>query len=199
MKKKILLAALLLSCMAGMTVFPESVRIGLQSGVELLNPPGCGEIRREFDDQANLMMGLYWEVIPENVGFGMTYLAKFERQDSELPGINNVWYLDWIGSFDLRYHFLRHTLLDPFAEAGLGCAGRVDITDYEPCDTQAERSPLNISLFGQIGGGLAVRLRGLHLGGKVLYRFYNQPPPATQFDEYPLKNFQFALFGGLSF
>jgi hypothetical protein len=199
MKKTIQLTALLLSGMAGMTVFAESVRLGFQSGVELLKRPGFDALGREFDNQANLMMGLYWEVIPHNVGFGMTYLAKFERQDAELPEINNQWYLDWIGSFDLRYHFLRYSFLDPFAEAGLGCAGRVDITRYEPYDFPGERNPLNLSLFGQVGGGLAVRLRGLHLGGKALYRFYNQPPPATQFDEYPLKNFHFALFGGLSF
>jgi hypothetical protein len=29
-----------------------------------------------------------------------------------------IWYLDWIGSWDFRYHFLRNFPLDPFAEAG---------------------------------------------------------------------------------
>lgn len=201
MKKQILLAvALLVVTSAGSTaVFAESFRLGFQSGVELLNRPRYDTIKKEFDDQANLMTGLYWEVIPDNLGFGMTYLARFTRRDSPLPEMNNEWYLDWIGSWDFRYHFLRHFLLDPFAEGGFGCAGRADITSYGKYDLEAERDPLNLSLFGQVGGGLAMRLEGLHVGAKALYRFYNQPPPATQFEEYPLKNFHFTLFGGLSF
>ena len=197
--KKLIIVVLLIISIGSAAVFAEGFRLGFQGGVELLNQPRYDMILKEFDDQANLIPGFYWEVIPNNVGFGMTYLAKFSRQESVLPEINYEWYLDWIGSWDFRYHFLRHFPLDPFAEAGFGCAGRVDITNYGAYGLGEERDPLNLSLFGQVGGGLALRLQHLHVGAKALYRFYNQPPPATQFDVYPLKNFHFAFFGGLSF
>jgi hypothetical protein len=198
-RKVLFVSLLIVVCIGGTTAFADDFRLGFQSGVELLNRPDYDALKKEFDNQANIMPGLYWEVIPDNVGFGMTYLARFSRQESTLPEINNEWYLDWIGSFDFRYHFMRYFLLDPFAEAGFGCAGRVDITSYGSDALAEERNPMNLSLFGQVGGGIALRLRGLHVGAKALYRFYNQPPPATQFDEYPLKNFHFSLFGGLSF
>ncbi len=197
--KKLIVTVLLIISIGSAAVFAEGFRLGFQGGVELLNRPRYDTVLKEFDDQANLIPGFYWEVIPNNVGFGMTYLVKFSRQESVLPEINYEWYLDWIGSWDFRYHFLRHFPLDPFAEAGFGCAGRVDITNYSAYALGGERDPLNLSLFGQIGGGLAFRLHHLHMGAKALYRFYNQPPPATRFDVYPLKNFHFAFFGGLSF
>lgn len=198
MKKPIVIILLILT-ISTTAVFAENFRLGFQGGVEFMNRPRYNTILKSFDDQANLMPGMYWEVIIDNLGFGMTYLTKFSRQESILPEINYKWYLDWIGSGDLRYHFLRGFPIDPFAEAGFGCAGRVEITDYGQYDLEGERDPLYLSLFGQVGGGLALRLDHLHVGAKALYRFYNQPPPATQFDVYPLKNFHFAFFGGLSF
>jgi hypothetical protein len=190
---------LLIGTIGAAGALAESFRIGIQGGVELLNRPRYDTIRKSFDDQADLIPGIYWEVIIDNLGFGMTYLAKFSRQDSTLPPIDYEWYLDWIGSADIRYHFLGEFPLDPFAEAGFGCAGRVDITNFGEYGLDDERDPLSLSLFGQVGGGLALRLDQVHIGAKALYRFTNQPVPATQFDLYPLKNFHFAFFGGLSF
>ena len=64
---------------------------------------------------------------------------------------------------------------------------------------EASKSRVMLSIFGQMGGGLTVRLSDLHIGGKLLYRFINEIPPATQFEPCPLKSFQFVLFGGVSF
>jgi len=194
-----MVALLLLVCLGLTAPAAEDLRLGFQGGVEMVNRPQYDTILRSFDDRANLVPGLYWEVIPRNLGFGMTYLAKFNSQESILPEIEQQWYLDWIGSWDFRYHFLRRFPLDPFVEAGFGCAGRVDITGYGAYGLEDERDPLSLSLFGQAGGGLTLRLDQLHLGAKALYRFYNQPVPATRFEVYPLKNFHFAFFGGVSF
>ncbi len=180
-------------------LFAENFRMGFTGAVELLNKPSYQEILQEFDSQANIIPGWYWEVIPRNLGFGMSYLTRFNRTSSSLANLENSWYFDWIGTWDFRYHFFRRFFLDPFLEAGIGNAGRVDITAYEEYGYAENREPLMLSIFGQIGGGLTVRLSGLHIGGKLLYRFINEIPPATQFEPYPLKNFQFALFGGLSF
>ncbi len=67
-------------------------------------------------------------------------------------------HLDWIDARDFRYHFVRGFFLDPFLEAGIGSAGRADITDYEEYGYEENSERLMLSLFGQIGGGLTVRL-----------------------------------------
>ena len=126
----------------------------------------------------------------------MTYLVDFIHVNSELPDLDYEWYFDWIGSWDFRYHILGNFAIDPFLEFGLGCAGRVDISNYE--GNGDLRDPLQLSLFTQGGGGAALRLDNFHIGGKLLYRISNSLVPATQFETYPLKNFQLAFFGGFS-
>ena len=126
----------------------------------------------------------------------MTYLVDFTHVNSELPDLEYEWYLDWIGSWDFRYHIFGNFAIDPFLEFGLGSAGRVDISNYE--SNNELRDPLQLSLFTQGGGGAALRLVNFHIGGKLLYRISNSPVPATQFGPYPLKNFQLAFFGGFS-
>jgi hypothetical protein len=191
--------ALLYLGLAATTGYGESVRLGASGSFEFFNRPTYEEILQEFDRKVNLFPGFYWEVIPFHLGFGMTYTVKFDRLDSALAGLENEWYLDWIASWDFRYHFFRALFLDPFLELGFGSAGRVDITDYAGHGVSVlQREPLMLSLFGQLGGGVTFRLREMHAGGKLTYRFFNVIPPVTDFEPYPLKNFQFALFAGFS-
>jgi hypothetical protein len=194
MKKNISLLLLLLM-FTGM-LSAEIFRIGGIGAMELMNNPIHEENRQEFDGEVDIIPGIYWEVILGQIGFGMTYMGDFTSLKSELPQIEYEWYFDWIGSWDFRYHILGNFVLDPFLEFGLGSAGRVDISDYEGNDEL--RDPLQLSLFTQAGGGVSVKLDTFHLGGKLLYRISNSPVPATQFDMYPLKNFQLAFFGGFS-
>jgi hypothetical protein len=191
--KKLSCAALVAMALV-FVVYPasaETVRLDVVAGVELLNRPSYGEVLKAFDNQANIIPGVSWEVMGRNFGVGMTGLVKFDRLDPAVSSLGYDWYLDWIGSWDFRYHILPRFLLDPFVEAGVGSAGRVHISG-------AGRDPLNLSLFGQVGGGLAIRLLGAHVGVKVLYRFLNDPIPATSFEVYPLKSFQVDLFAGVS-
>jgi hypothetical protein len=177
----------------------EVFRIGGVGAVEVMNNPINEEFRQEFDNEIDIIPGLYWEVILGKLGFGMTYLVNFTPIDTEIPDLEYEWYLDWIGSWDFRYHILSvigRSGIDPFLEIGFGNAGRVDISNYE--NSSELRDPLQLSLFVQGGAGIALRLQQLHLGGKLLYRIGNSPVPATQFEIYPLKNFQIALFGGFS-
>lgn len=194
MKHK-LITVLLFVMMAGLLP-AEVFRIGGIGAMELMNNPINEENRQEFDGEVAIIPGMYWEVLFGQFGFGMTYLVDFTHISSELPGLQYEWYLDWIGSWDFRYHILGNFAIDPFLEFGLGSAGRVDISDYEGNDEL--RDPLQLSLFTQGGGGVALRLDNFHIGGKLLYRISNSPVPATQFETYPLKNFQLAFFGGFS-
>jgi len=197
MKKTTILIGLLLAAMSA-AAFGESFRLGTSVGAELLDRPTFESIQQEFDEGTNLLSGLYWEVLRDHLGFGMTYLVDFQRLDSPYPEMEYLWFVDWVGSFDLRYHFFEDFFLDPFLEAGLGSAGRVDISSYEENGLPGVEDPLQLSVFGQVGGGLAFRLSGLHLGARLLYRAFNSVPPATEFQPYPLKGFRFDLFGGFS-
>lgn len=194
MKYKII-TILLFVIMTGL-LSAEVFRIGGIGAIELMNNPINEDNRQVFDGDADIIPGLYWEVILGQLGFGMTYLVDFTHINSELPDLEYEWYFDWIGSWDFRYHILGNFAIDPFLEFGLGCAGRVDISDYE--GNNGLRDPLQLSLFTQGGGGAALRLENFHIGGKLLYRISNSPVPATQFETYPLKNFQLAFFGGFS-
>jgi hypothetical protein len=199
MKTKAILFALLLAAAGGAAAFGEHFRMGATVGAEMLDQPTLEAIREEFKDGTELLSGLYWEVLIDHLGFGMTYLLDFQRTASPYEQLEYLWTLDWVASFDLRYHFVRGFVLDPFLEAGLGSAGRVDISPYEEHGLPPVEEPLELSLFGQVGGGLAFRLSGLHLGTRVLWRVFNEIPPATQFQPYPLKAFRFEVFGGVSF
>jgi hypothetical protein len=198
MKTKAFLIVLVLTAMGCAAAFGESFRLGASVGAELLDRPTLEAIQQEFGEGANLLSGLYWEVLPGHLGFGMTYLVDFQSTDSPYPQLDKLWFVDWVGSFDFRYHFLEDFFLDPFLEAGLGSAGRADISPYEENGLPAAENPTQLSLFGQLGGGLAFRLSGLHLGARLLWRTFNEIPPATEFQPYALKRFRLDLFGGFS-
>jgi hypothetical protein len=195
--KKILMIMLLTSLVAGLRA--ENFRMGGIASVELVEK-SYDEIISKFEDQNNLFPGFFWEVIIKRFGFGNTYQVKFDRQVSGWEGIDNEWRLSWIGTFDFRYHLFRWFVLDPFLEGAFGCAGGLELTDYSGAGFAEDLAdPMMLSLFGQLGAGVTARLDNIHLGGKFNYRFYNDVPPMTAFEVYPLKTFQFALFAGLSF
>jgi hypothetical protein len=198
MKIKAILFGLLLAAAGCTAAFAENFRLGATVGAEMVNRPTLESIRQEFDEGTNLLSGLYWEVLIGQLGLGMTYLVDFQSAASPYPQMDYLWFVDWVASFDLRYHFIEDFFLDPFLEAGLGSAGRADISSYEEHGLPGVADPLQLSLFGQVGGGLAFRLHGLHLGTRLLWRVFNEIPPATQFQPYPLKGFRVDLFGGFS-
>jgi hypothetical protein len=197
MRKKMLLILVVL-LLGTSSLFAEKFRLGGVGAIEMFDSPVNMFSEKNFNNNFEVYPGLYWEVMPGNLGFGMTYLGKFDRRSGTLPGVDYEWYFDWIGTWDFRYHFIKDRLLDPFVEAGIGNAGRVDITDYGPGHDD-EREELIISNFGQVGGGLAFNLQEFHIGAKAIIRFLNKPLPATQFQPYPLKNFNLSIFGGARF
>ena len=196
--RKVLPAGLLLFALAAGLAGAESVRLGGVAGVELLERPTYGGVVRGFDDPASLIPGFYVEVLIDHVGVGLTGLGRFDRLEAETAGEPADWFFDWIGSLDARYHFLRGFPLDPFVEAGLGSAGRVGIGSGAEDAPAEDGQPLQLSLFAQLGAGLALRLEGAHVGAKLSWRVFNDPPPATRFEPYPLRSFHFDLFAGLS-
>jgi len=179
--------------------FAGGFRIGAEVSAEFVERPDLSGVVQEFDSRANLIPGLYWEYLPGNLGFGMTALVDLTRATGTLVP-EELW-LDWISSIDLRYHFLGgQSFLDPFIEGGLGAAGRSNLTDYEAAGVgTTDYSPTNLSLFGQVGAGLALKVSMFQVGAKADWRFWNGAVPGTSYDPYPLKNVSVALFGGLAF
>jgi hypothetical protein len=201
MPRLLLLGSLFL--LVGASLVAESVRIGIVGAAELAGETNCEDFFDDIFDNPIVFPGLYWEVLLHHAGFGMTYLAKFKKISHENPLPSEPareWYLDWIGSFDFRYHFSEESLFDPFLEFGIGCAGRVYLSCLEnETPHYSPDNPLLLSIFFQGGGGIAFRFDYLHAGIKLLYRFINEPVPATWFDVYELYKIQGALFAGVSF
>lgn len=199
MKKTTILALVMCFLCAGL--FADHTRIGFISGVEFAERPDYDSIVERYHAGDGLIPGFYWEVIPHHLGYGMTCQLVFDRQDSTVAELPYQWYLDWIATWDFRFHPFRWSFLDPFVELGLGSAGKVEITDYDEYGVEppSDRNPLHLSLFGQVGWGLGFRLGALNLGARMVYRFFNDPPPATQYEPYPLTDFHVDLFVGFRF
>jgi hypothetical protein len=180
--------------------FAGGFRLGAELSAEFVDRPSVEAVMQEFDQTANLIPGLYWEYAPSNFGIGMTALLDLNKSPAPAPVGEQLW-LDWISSLDVRYHFLgSQAFLDPFIEGGFGAAGRSDITDYEALGVGSnDWTPTHLSLFGQVGAGLALKLSIFHLGAKADWRFWNGVVPGTNYDPYPLKNVSVAVFGGLAF
>jgi len=197
MKKTIFM--ILLATIVAFGAFADHVRLGLIGSVEFDQKPDWEQVADAFDAGENVAKGFYWEVIPDHLGYGMTCNVLFDRRESLIPEVDYQWYMDWIASWDFRYHPLRWSFLDPFVELGLGSAGKVDITEYEEygLDEDTAEDPLQLSLFAQVGWGLGFRLGALNLGARMTYRFWNEIPPGTQFEPYPLEEFNVGVFGGL--
>ena len=199
MKKTILMV--ILFSLIGFAASADRLRVGLIGTVELDEKPDCETVVERFHAGENVLNGLYWEVISDHVGSGMTCSLDFDRHLSPIPEVDHQWTMDWVATWDFRYHPLRWCFIDPFVELGLGCAGKVDITDYQEYGLEEDdvRDPLHLSLFAQAGWGLGFRLGALNFGGRMAYRFWNAPPPGTRFDPYPLEAFNVGVFGGLRF
>ncbi len=177
----------------------EHVRAGIIAAAEFAEKPSIGEFFDTLGENTDLYPGIYGEVIIGHIGFGGTLMARFLHEDP--PTGPREWTVDWIGTIDVRYHFLKRCFLDPFVELSAGCAGQADMTGalWDEDNWEDNLDVLAMSLFAQAGLGVAVRLDHFHVGGKFVYRFANEPIPGTDIALYPLNSFQIALFAGVSF
>jgi hypothetical protein len=196
MKKTVLLTVVLAVAALSMAAANE-FRMGLTGSLEINANPFDED---SYKGMERLFPGLYWEFIMNHVGIGMTTLVRFRSTDAVAPAVGKVWEVLWIGSFDLRYHFIKESFIDPFAEVDIGCAGDVVLPECDHDGDVINGGRLkSISLFGAVGGGVAVRLEMFRVGVRVLYRFFNDGVPGTQFDVTPVSTFETAIFVGIGF
>lgn len=184
--------AILTAALAGAPCFAGSVHLTGNLSADFLRGTSVQTIIGTFasPDQP-LFAGVGWEIIIGKVGFGGDYMASFIRQ----PG-SGWWWADWYAApLFLSYHPLRQGyFLDPFVQAGVGCAGRVFLHEW----IGAARNNLFLSIFPFIAAGLDLNLDGLLVGTKVSYAPFMSPPPATDFDNYPLGAIQVTLSVGVA-
>jgi len=208
--KKLLISLIILTFAAvSVSAVNTSARFGALFGVGFLNAPNVPDIIKELDTGVNFKPGFEFGMKIDRIGFGLNALLMFNRTVSTNTNLNWNWTFDWISTINIGYHFARSWhLLDPFLEAGLGAAGRVDLTpDYDSMEQMAclkagdfdcakHSNLLGLSLVSYIAAGLSLRLDMLYISGKLSYWPLNSPPPATQFMPYPLKQFQLAVSAG---
>jgi hypothetical protein len=135
--------------------------------------------------------GLGWEVVMDHVGIGGQYLVNFHEDEPE------SWWLDWNGQAAyVSYHFLgARSFIDPFVDAGLGCAGRVFLGP----EGENEAARLAITVYPFAGAGAALCFDGFKVGAKLDYALKRSGIPATRIEDYPLGRFQVSVLAGVSF
>ena len=146
---------------------------------------------RGYDNLEQPLWGIGWEVVLQHIGLGGTYMVNFSHDDQDRDMLN------WYGQgFFISYHFLGGgAFLDPFIQAGAGCAGRVLLRnreDYRELD-------LHISIFPYLSAGVALDLDGFTFGGKVNYVPFQSDLPVTDILPQPVGSFQVQLFAGVTF
>jgi len=208
--KKLLIFLVILSGISvSVSAVSTSARFGAILDVGFVNSPSMSDIIKEIDKGINFKPGFEFAMKINRIGFGLNSFIMFNRTKSTDSELLWDWTLDWMGTLNIGYHLARTWyFLDPFIEAGLGAAGRVDLSPWQDSlgDTGYTGADyygyddynrlLNLSLIGYIAAGLSLRIDMLYVSGKLSYWPLNSPPPATQFMPYPVKQFQFAVSAG---
>jgi hypothetical protein len=124
-----------------------------------------------------------------HVGIGGAYAVDFHENPA------TTWWLDWEGqAIYASYHLLgSRSFIDPFVDAGLGCAGRVFLGPGS-----ALEGKLALTIYPFVSAGAALILEGLRVGAKLSYAIDRSPIPATSIPIYPIGRFQATAFVGFS-
>ncbi|MBN2739152.1 MAG: hypothetical protein JXR70_19395 [Spirochaetales bacterium] len=184
---------------AAMVSADTSMRLTLATANTFEQEPDFDTVWDVFYNKGkNPFWGIGWELIDDHIGFGGTYLADFFRDDVE------QWNIDFYTEvFYVSFHFLGGTFIaDPFVQVGLGSAGRVLL----PCDKDYETYGIyhkdealtHLVVFPYVTTGFALYFDGFVIGSKLNYNPTLSVPPATNFLEYPLGNFQAILYAGIA-
>lgn len=157
-------------------------------GKDFIDAPTVDQVFSSLRDSPALG-GIGWEVIIKSFGLGGAYLVLFE------PDQNDSWWLNWeTQPLFASCHLLGGgAVIDPFFDAGFGCAGRVYLG---PQYISGDR--LGISLYPFVSAGLAFNFDSFRIGAKLSAMPWQGRLPATSIPGYEVGAFQVQLFAGLS-
>lgn len=193
MKAYALTLALALSCLAHGLAAQTRVDIGATVSKDFLASPSLDQAARALGSGEPLV-GFSWEVVMGHVGLGGSYAVDFNEP---LPA---EWRLDWNAqAIYASYHILgTRSFLDPFVDAGLGCAGRVYLGPKDSPTASSTADKLALTVYPFVSAGAAIILDGFRLGAKLSYALDASGIPATSIPVYPLGRFQASAYAGLS-
>jgi hypothetical protein len=183
--KRIFLACILAFVLAPLGFSAPTLALTTDIAAGFSQMPTLEAAFQNLTENPNPLWGLGWEITIRRIGLGGTYLVNFTRDQLMR------WTLDWYGEgIYMSYHlFGGGSFIDPFVQAGIGCAGRVALDPHSYSD-------LAIELFPVVSGGVALNLGGLSVGAKASYVPFSTPVPATWIPGYPVDPFQVAFFAG---
>ena len=213
--KKVLLFFMLFWVSTSLFSDPQ-FRLATNAAADFADRPSLQDLQSNIDDPANVFYGIHWEVITAGtVGFGMHGLVRFTSLPFAFADQSlTMWWLDWIGELFVSLHiFGGGVVVDPFLEIGYGNAGRAELYDdiagtwsqdandlwYYRWNEQSYNNPRNLSLYPFVAAGVALDLQSFLIGLRITYRPIAHQIPGTQIANYPLKNIQASLFGGIAF
>jgi hypothetical protein len=167
---------------------PARVDLTAVIGKDFIGTPTFDQAARALEAEAPLV-GFGWEVLMGRVGLGGSYAVDFNEEPS------SQWWLDWEAqAIYASYHILgAKSFVDPFVDAGLGCAGRVFLGPEGDPGTR-----LALAIYPFASAGAALELDGLRVGAKLSYALNRSGVPVTSIPVYPLGRFQVSAFAGLS-
>jgi hypothetical protein len=179
---------LALSCLAFSAFADARVDLTAVIGKDFIASPSLDQAAQALEAELPFV-GFGWEVLLGHVGLGGSYAVDFHK---DAP---SSWWLDWEGqAIYASYHILgSRSFIDPFVDAGLGCAGRIYLG---PSGSPGESLALTIYPF--VSAGAALELNGLRVGAKLSYALSQSAIPVTDIPEYPLGRFQVSAFAGIS-
>jgi len=157
-------------------------------GKDFIDPPSVDQVFSSLRDGPGLL-GIGWEVVIKRFGMGGSYLVLFQ------PDANDSWWLNWeTQPFYASCHFLGGSArIDPFVDAGLGCAGRVYLgSRHIPGEL------LGISIYPFASAGLALNIDAFRIGAKISAVPWQGRLPATPIAGYEVGAFQAQFFAGVS-
>jgi hypothetical protein len=159
--------------------------------------PAVKDDYRGYDRLDQPLWGIGWEVVLKRIGLGGTYMVSFSHDDQDRDLLN--WYCQ---GFFISYHFLGGgAFLDPFIQAGAGCAGRARLKRSRDDDDEVHvtGSDVSLTLFPYLSAGVALDLDGFTFGGKLNYVPFQSEVPVTDILPQPVGSFQVQLFVGVTF
>lgn len=185
---KATVVAIAISCLA-LTAFADA-RVDLTAVIskDFAVSPSLDQAVGALQAQTPLG-GFGWEVIFGHIGIGGSYAVDFHK---DAP---SAWWLDWESqALYASFHILGcKSFIDPFVDAGIGCAGRVFLGPSADAG-----SALALTIYPFVSAGAALELNGLRVGAKLSYALGQSAIPVTEIPEYPLGNFQLSAFAGFS-
>ncbi len=148
----------------------------------------------------NPLWGMGWEFTFRRFGLGGTYMVSF------FPDGASGWAMDWFSEalYTSWHPFGGGSFLDPFVQAGFGCAGRVSLGGYSLIYDEFSYGyygypeKLMLTLFPYVAAGAALNLDGFTVGAKLSYRPFQTPVPAAPIPAYPLDPFTVQVFAGFT-